>query len=248
MPDRLNPEPSTIAELLQRKSVRKFEPTPISDDVKASILDCAFAAPTAGDQQLYTIIDVVDPAIKETLARTCDHQPFIASAPWVLVFLADCRRWLDTYELADAPARQPGPADLLLAVADATIAAQNAVVAAHANGLGSCYIGDIVEQREEVVELLNLDPYVYPAALLVFGYPTPQQQRRRKPARFPRETIVLTDRYRRLRPDELRGAIEARGEDFDHTIPAFCKRKYMSDFAAEMNRCVRDYLAPYLHP
>ncbi|MCL1841626.1 MAG: nitroreductase family protein [Propionibacteriaceae bacterium] len=247
MSDHPNPAtPATIAELLTRTSVRMFTPAPVPDGVKASILDCAFAAPTAGAQQLYTIIDVADPAIKATLAQTCDHQPFIASAPWVLLFLADCRRWLDMYELAGAPARQPGTGDLLLAVVDATIAAQNAVVAAHAYGLGSCYIGDIVEQREQVVELLGLDPYVFPAALLVLGYPTEQQLRRTKPARFPREAVVLTDRYRRLRPDELRSAIQARGEDFDRTIPAFCKRKYMSDFAAEMNRCVRDYLRPFL--
>jgi len=240
------PTPITIDELIARKSVRMFEPTPIPDDVQASILECAFNAPTAGNQQLYTILDIRDQAIKDVLARTCDHQPFIAQAPWVLLFLADCRRWLDAYRLAGQEAREPGPADLLLAIADATIAAQNAVTAAHVYGLGSCYIGDIVEQREEVVELLALDPYVYPAALLVFGYPTDQQRRRTKPTRFPADTIVLTDRYRRLTPDELRAAYAARGEDFDRALPAFCKRKYTSDFAVEMNRCVRDYLAPFL--
>jgi nitroreductase len=236
----------TIAQLLERTSVRVFEPTPIGDDIRASILDCAFAAPTAGNQQLYTIIDVQDPALKQALARTCDNQAFIAQAPWVLVFLADCRRWLDAYRLVHQPAREPGPGDLTLAIADACIAAQNAVVAAHAYGIGSCYIGDIVEQREEVVSLLDLDEYVFPAAMLVFGYPTQQQLSRAKRARFPRDAIVLTDRYRRLGEDEIRYMFAARGEDMNRTVPPFCHRKYMSDFADEMNRCVRDYLGPFL--
>ncbi|MCL2315645.1 MAG: nitroreductase family protein, partial [Actinomycetia bacterium] len=240
------PTPATIAELKARKSVRMFTPDPVPDEVKADLLDCAFQAPTAGNQMLYTILDVQDQAIKDVLARTCDHQPFIAEAPVVLVFLADCRRWLDAYRLSGETAHEPGPADLLLAVADATIAAQNVVVAAHAYGLGSCYIGDIVEQREEVTALLNLDPYVFPAAMLVLGYPTEHQLRRTKPRRFPARAIVLTDRYRRLTPDELRDAYAARGEDFDRVVPATCRRKYESAFAAEMNRCVRDYLAPFL--
>ena len=43
--------------------------------------------------------------------------------------------------------RIPGVGDLLLATTDATIAAQNAVVATESLGIGSCYIGDILEQR-----------------------------------------------------------------------------------------------------
>jgi len=237
--------PPTITELLERKSVRKFEPRPIPPEVKASLLECAFNAPTAGNQQLYTILDIVDQGIKDVLARTCDHQPFIAEAPLVLVFLADCRRWLDTYRAAGQEAREPGLGDIMLAVVDATIAAQNVVVAAHAYGLGSCYIGDVVEQREEVVELLHLDPYVVPAAMLVLGYPTEHALRRAKPTRFEGRYIVQTDRYAPLDEASLRAMIAGRGEDFDRLIPAFCKRKYMSDFAAEMNRCVTDYLKPF---
>lgn len=45
-------------------------------------------APTAGNQMLYTILQITDQNLKERLAETCDHQPFIAKAPLVLVFLA----------------------------------------------------------------------------------------------------------------------------------------------------------------
>lgn len=235
----------TIDELLARKSVRKFLDQPVPDDVRAAIIACAINAPTAGNQMLYTILDITDPQIKATLARTCDHQPFIAEAPLVLVFLADCRRWRDAYDLAGCQSRDPGVADLILACQDTMIAAQNAVTAAQALGLGSCYIGDIVENREEVVELLGLDKWVFPVSLVVFGYPTNQQLARTKPRRFGAGYVVLPNRYRRLSPDELRQMYADRGDDFDSYVTAFCKRKYMSDFSAEMNRSVTGYLEAF---
>jgi hypothetical protein len=116
------------------------------------------------------------------------------------------------------------------------------VVAAHSLGLGSCYVGDIVEQRERVTELLDLDKFVFPAAMLTLGYPTKQQLGRSKPVRFNREFIVVKDRYRRLTEAEHRRMFERRGQDFDRFVAGVCRRKYMSQFAAEMTRSVRLYL------
>ena len=74
-----------LSALSARKSVRVFTPDPVTPDERAAILNAAFQAPTAGNQQLYTILDITDPALKATLADLCDHQPFIAGAPLVLV-------------------------------------------------------------------------------------------------------------------------------------------------------------------
>ena len=57
----------------------------------------------------------------------------------------------------------------MLAVTDTVIAAQNAVVAAESLGLGSCYIGDIMENCEEQRRLLCLPDYVFPAAIVGIG-------------------------------------------------------------------------------
>lgn len=97
----------------------------------------------------------------------------------MLVFCADCRKWLSFYKEAGVSPRAPGAGDLLLAVEDALIAAQNAVVAAQSLGIGSCYIGDVMENAEEMKALLELPEYVYPACMLVFGYPTEQQKERK---------------------------------------------------------------------
>lgn len=98
----------------------------------------------------------------------------------MLVYCADCLKWYTAFKESGCDPRDPGEGDLLLAVCDAVIAAQNAVVAAESFGIGSCYIGDIMENIEEQRDILDLPPYVFPAAMLVFGYPTEQQILRKK--------------------------------------------------------------------
>ena len=121
----------TIRQLHERKSVRAFTPEPVSVADERAVLEAACQAPTAGNEQLYSIIVVRDQAKKDALAASCDNQPFIAKAPLVLAFCADVRRWRRGFALAGADPREPGAGDFLLAVEDTMIAAQNAVVAAH---------------------------------------------------------------------------------------------------------------------
>ena len=173
-----------VENLVSRKSVRAFEDKPIPEDIKKEILLAAFHAPTAGNQQLYTILDITDQSLKDRLSVSCDHQPFIARAPMVLIFCADVQKWYDIFVDSNCNPREPGKGDLMLAVEDAAIAAQNSVTAAWGLGVGSCYIGDIMEHREEQQKLLHLPRYVFPAVMLVFGYPTRQQSERQKPRRF----------------------------------------------------------------
>ena len=130
---------------------------------------------------------------------------------------------------------------------DALIAAQNAVTAAESLGIGSCYIGDIMENAELHRELLGLPDYVFPAALLVFGYPTRQQTERPKPERTELRYIVCENRYHRLDAGELRAALGRglTGAEYEEWIRAFCRRKYDSDFSREMTRSVRVFLKAF---
>ena len=236
-----------IESLYRRKSVRVYENKPIPPQMKEIILRSATQAPTAGCQQLYTILDITDQNLKEALVNTCDSQPFIAKAPMVLVFCADCKKWYDTYLEAGCIPRAPGAGDLMLAVTDTAIAAQNTVVAAESLGIGSCYIGDIMENCEKQRELLHLPDYVFPAVMLVFGWPTLQQKRRSKPQRCDLSHIVHENTYRSMDSAELRNmfAHEYQKSDFEKWANAFCNRKYNSDFSREMNRSVKEYLKQF---
>ena len=53
----------TIRQLYERKSVRVFTDQPIDETDVQAILRAAAMAPTAGNQQLYTILRVTDPAL-----------------------------------------------------------------------------------------------------------------------------------------------------------------------------------------
>ena len=236
-----------IRQLAERKSVRSFTDRPIGQAEKQAILRAAVEAPTAGNQQLYTILDITDSAIKARLAETCDHQPMIAKAPMVLVFCADCKKWYDAFRASDCAPRLPEVGDLMLAVCDTVIAAQNAVTAAQSLGIGSCYVGDVMENCAAQRALLHLPDYVFPAAMVIFGYPTDQQLARPKPERAKMEYIVHENGYHPLSPQALEEMWTPRAgsQDYRSYMQKFCDRKYNSAFSREMSRSVREYLSQF---
>ena len=203
--------------LTERKSIRSYTNQEISPDCKELILRAAMEAPTAGNQQLYTILDITSQGLKDRLAVTCDNQPFIAKGKMVLIFCADFQKWYQACTLAGCSPRKPGPGDFLLAVEDAAIAAQNAVTAAESLGIGSCYIGDIMENYEVHKELLGLPEFVFPALMLVFGYPTAQQKEREKPKRAPLDFIVHEHIYPHFSQEEIRQNIAAITGEYFHS-------------------------------
>ena len=248
MNDSKSQKNEVVKNLFERKSVRIFEDRPISPEDRLTILQAACQAPTAGNQQLYTILEITEPALKKRLSVTCDNQPFIADAPLVLLFCADCQKWYDAYRYAGCTPRHPSAGDLMLAVEDSSLAAQNAVTAAWSLGIGSCYIGDIMEHCELHRELFQLPPYVFPAVMLVLGYPTARQRERTKPARCPLDSIVMENTYRKMDRDALYQMFSHKSgqQSYEDWMSAFCNRKYNSDFSREMGRSVKEYLKEFL--
>ncbi len=239
---------------LRRKSVRAYEDRPVEEDLKRRVLEATLRAPSAGALMLYSVLEIEDQALKDRLAITCDNQPFIARAPWVLIFLADYRRLMDYFEhfgvmeWVDRTGRRhstPRKSDLLLASCDALIAAQTAAMAAESLGLGSCYIGDIMENWEIHRELLSLPRYTFPIAMLCLGYPTAQQRERRLTPRLPESMIMMKNRYRRASAQELETMYRGEGysafspkNDIENAAQALYDRKFGASFSVEMRRSV----------
>jgi FMN reductase (NADPH)/FMN reductase [NAD(P)H] len=250
----------TLELLNARCSTRVFDPTPLTDEEKQAVLHAASRAPTAGNLMLYSIIEIEDQSVKDTLAVTSDDQPFIAKAPWVLVFVADYQKWIDLFAISDVgsvpgvtPHTVPGPGDLLLACSDALIAAQNAVIAAESLGIGSCYIGDVLEQAERHMELLDLPNHAVPVAMLCLGRPGTA---RRVTGRYAKH-LVHRDRYRRLSEAELRETSGDLARQFaphglkpgvENYPQAVYERKFAADFTHELNRSVRRWLERWETP
>ncbi len=251
----------TIDLLLNRRSVRAYCDQPVTRVEKDTILQAAMRAPTAGNMMLYSILEIEDQALKDRLAETCDHQPFIARAPFVLIFMADYQRWFDYFRAGGVEElcrqrglefRRPQEGDLLLACTDAVIAAHTAVTAADALGIGSCYIGDIIEHYELNREMFHLPKYVAPIAMICFGYPTSEQAARKQTPRFEREFIVHQNTYQQVDPEglermfaERNGRFLATGkrkDELENVGQATYLRKFSAEFTYEMTRSARALL------
>ena len=99
---------------------------------------------------------------------------------------------------------------------------------------------------------MELPDYVIPACMLVYGYPVDAQKNRKKPVRFKNQYIVSENKYRRLSYEEHMEMHRAKNEDsgikgksITEQVQAFCERKYMSEFAYEMNRSASSYLEKF---
>lgn len=241
----------TLQVIHSRRSIRAFANKPIDQGTVDVIINAAMRSPTAGNMMLYSIIEIDDPSIKDKLVKSCDNQPFIAKAPLVLLFLADYQRWFDFFvgsevqsycEAQGKEFRYPGEGDLMLACCDALIAAQTAVIAAESLGLGSCYIGDIMENYEFHQELFNLPPYTFPITMLCLGYP--KVSTGKLTPRFPQENIHFKNSYQRFDQSTLEKMFEGR-EPQKYVGNAanigqhFYAKKFASDFSVEMTRSAK---------
>ena len=250
----------TIKTLKYRRSVRAYQEKPIPQEEIDKIIHSAMRAPTGGNMMMYSIIEVTKQETKEKLVKSCDNQPFIAKAPLVLIFLADMQRWYDYFVHCKVPQycknheltfRGPQESDLLLASCDALIAAQSAVIAAEALGIGSCYIGDIMENIETHRELLNLPFNVFPITMVCFGYPKSElvPEKRKLVSRFPQKYVHFQDKYKRLTGEEFEDmyteTLETRYktrkflDDAKNLGQHYYLMKTGSDFSHEMVRSVK---------
>lgn len=243
----------TLRIIEQRRSIRAFKEKKINNDDKDQILKSALRSPTAGNMMLYSIIEVDDQSIKEKLVKSCDNQPFIGRSPFVLLFLADYQRWMDYFDFCKVEefidrekliTKKPEEGDLMLAVCDALIAAQTAVIAAESMGIGSCYIGDIMENYEFHRDLFKLPKYTFPITLLCFGYPTEKALQRDYTTRLDAKYVSFKNKYQRIGKDSM-SKMYADRELNRHVANAtnfgqhMYHRKFSSDFSLEMTRSVK---------
>jgi nitroreductase len=163
----------------KRKSVRKYKPAPIPDDVLNKILDAGRIAPSAKNIQPWRFIIVKDAATKKKVAEASRGQHWIADADVILVgcILEDIA-WgrMGGY-------MSSGPVDLAIAMDHMILAAAN-------EGLGTCWIGAFVEK--DVKKILNVPDNVKVMALTPIGYPAEEPKDR---GRKDFEEIIAYEKY-----------------------------------------------------
>ncbi|SCH45580.1 nitroreductase family protein [Romboutsia sp. 1001713B170207_170306_H8] len=242
-----------IQTINKRVSLRKYQAKNISKEHIDIIIDSAIKAPTAGNMMMYSILKIQDEKTKEILSKSCDNQPLIKKAPLILIFLADMQKWYDYYKLCNIEnIKYPGMNDFMLSINDAIIACENAVLASESLGIGSCYIGDIMENYEVHKELLNLPNYTFPAAMITLGY-YPENIKRIYRERFKKDYVVFDEKYRRLDDKSLIKMFEEKEENMPK-YNAFnaknfgeltYKRKTSADFSIEMDRSIKKWIKSF---
>ncbi len=163
-----------IETMLTHRSVRRYTDQPVSPEIVDSILVAAQSAPTSSSQNAWSVVVVRDESKKRHLQELTGANRFINYAPVFLVFIADLSRQVVMAKDLDLPhAGLQYQEALLVATMDATLAAQNAVVAAESLGLGTCFVGGVRNSISEISAALDLPDFAYPVVGLALGYPAP---------------------------------------------------------------------------
>ncbi len=163
----------------KRRSVRKYQATPVPEDALARVLEAARLAPSGKNLQPWKFIVVKDPAVKERLARASANQSFIAEAPVVIVacgFPEQCYAKMGRY-------MKSWPVDVAVAM-------EHLMLQAAEEDLGTCWIGAFEET--EVKTILGVPEDVKVLALTPLGHPA------EKPASRGRKSLAEIVSYEKF--------------------------------------------------
>ncbi len=150
-----------------RRSVRAYRSDPVEDGKLQRILNAARTAPSAANRQPALFYVIRDPELREKMIEVYPQQWF-TQAP---VIICACAKPAQAWQRGDGK----NYADV-----DVTIAMDHLILAAAAEGLGTCWIGAFKADR--LRELLELPDELEPLALTPLGYPAEQPKARpRKP-------------------------------------------------------------------
>ena len=86
-------EEKTLELIWSRRSLRDFERREIDKETVDTLKAMTLRAPSAGNMEMYTIIEVEDKEKKRALSEICDGQKMIENAPLVWIFLSDMEKW-----------------------------------------------------------------------------------------------------------------------------------------------------------
>lgn len=167
---------TSIENQLKHRTIREFKDEKLDESLVNKLLEVANRSASSNGMQFFSIINVSDQAIKDQLAEN-GSQEYMARAPHLWIFVADLYR---NYNIAKENGQENdemiGFDKFIQAMTDSIIAAQNVTVAAESLGLGTNYFGNIHNDTQKVIELLDLPKLTYPAVGLSFGIPNQEPQ------------------------------------------------------------------------
>ncbi|HER43506.1 MAG TPA: nitroreductase [Candidatus Eisenbacteria bacterium] len=165
----------------ERTSIRAFKKEDIDETKIERILEAARLAPSGKNGQPWTFIVVRNEETRKKLVPACKNQAFVGEAPVVIVA---CGHEEKAYQKMGGYWNST-PVDI-------GIALEHLMLAAAAEGLGTCWIGAFIEA--EVKEILGIPDGVKIVALTPVGYPAAEKTRR---PRKNLDEIVMYEKWER---------------------------------------------------
>ena len=141
-----------------RRSIRSYKGKEIPEEKLLRVMDAARVAPSGHNRQYWKFYIVESEDKKRKVAEACSGQTWIAEAPAVIVATG----W-------KVPFSRGGYMGDMTFTMDVSIAFTHLILAARAEGLGTCWIGDF--SNEKVKETLGLPEKEYVVAVTPIGYP-----------------------------------------------------------------------------
>jgi nitroreductase len=227
---------ATLDLLLSHRSVRHYTGDPLPAGALEAAIAAAQSASTSSNLQAWSVIAVADAERKRRLSVHAANHAHVASAPLLLVWLADLNRLRQLGRSAGAATEGLDYFEgFLLAATDAALAAQNAMVAFESLGLGGCYIGGIRNDAPAVSAELGLPGEVFALFGMTVGVPDPAHPAQVKP-RLPQEAVLMREQY------QWGAAQQAAIAVYDERLRAFQRAEGMREqgWTGQMLRRVRD--------
>lgn len=195
------PKTALIQTLLSRRSCRDFSDRVIDHQTKHLLFAAAQSAPTKSNLQQYSLIEIADPSIRQSLQQLFPSVTWAISAPLLVVIVGDLHRTQQINAAKGHEFRWDAADAFLNASVDASLALGFMIAAAESLSLGSCPISTIRESTAAIIRLLELPKGTFPICACAFGYPT--QKHTTLSPRLPQSVVVHQDRYQPVDMDAI---------------------------------------------
>lgn len=222
-----------VIELMKaHASVRDYKEKQLSKEEVHELVEAAQHAASSHFVQAYSIVWVTDPEKRQKLGELSRNPQQMEGAGAVFLMCADYNRLKHAGEMNGEDIVFDQAENLIVAVTDVGLLAQNLALAAESKGYGICYVGGVRNNMEAISELAGLPEGVFPVYGLTVG--VPNEFHEVKP-RLPVEAIVHENNYDEAKYKEILPA-------YDKTIQAYYESRSSNQKSATWTEQMASFL------
>jgi len=198
--------PESLQLFSRHRSVRHYKREPLADGHLDLIIEAGRRAPTDAGGHMYSVIRVSDLTLRDRIATLAANQQHIRDAAEFFVFCLDVHRLRKLIEHRGGEWGMSERIALIYGTSDATMVAENMMLAAEALGYGTCYIGAVQNNTDVIARELALPAGVLPLYGLCIGVADEERLPPFRP-RVPRDLCFFENRHPGdYSPDQLDAA------------------------------------------